>query len=163
MATKIQPTTTTTTSPASFPNYGVSLAFLESIANSPEMQLPMIKLARPDLTDQQLNDMDSPSLCALARDLRVFSDLNGTEEFAKYNDVSKYNAASISDNWWRAALRSPPTTTTQVCLCLIKPATEGTNLCYALAVSSSTDHIQSGLAIPRTLSHTHGVRRSNLV
>jgi len=135
MANFTQPTTTNNNNnPSSFPNYGVSLAFLESIANSPEMQRPMINLIQPDLTDQQLNEMDSPSLRALARDLRVFSDLNGTEEFAKYNDES------ITDETWRTAVRAPPTTTTHVNLCLVKPATKGTNLCYALSVIANGPH-----------------------
>jgi hypothetical protein len=123
MSTKIHPT-----NPPSFPNLGVTLAFLESIANSPEMRLPMVNLTRPDLTDQQLNDMDSSSLRSLAKELRVFSELNGNEEFAKYDDVS------ISDEAWRNSVRAPPTTTTHVNLCLVKPATKGTGLCYALSV-----------------------------
>lgn len=108
-----------------FPNIGVSLLFLESIANSPQMNQPMVELARPDLNYNDVQTMSSASLRSLAEQLRVYSGLDGEEEFAKYKDTS------VSDKTWLSAVRSPPTTTTHINLCIVKPSTKDTGACYA--------------------------------
>ena len=88
----------------------------------------MYRLARPDLTEQTFDAMDNASLRGLARELRVHSRLDGAEEFALYDDDT------IADQVWRDAISSPPTTTTQVNLCVVKPSTKGTGQCYAEAI-----------------------------
>ena len=69
---------------ATFPNLGVSLAVLQSVRDDPRMQEPMVRLARPDLADADLDAMGCAELRALAKDLRVFSELPGGEEFPLY-------------------------------------------------------------------------------
>ena len=48
------------------------------------MRAPMVRLARPDLGDAGLDAMGCAELRALAKDLRVFSDRPGGEEFPLY-------------------------------------------------------------------------------
>ena len=121
-------TTTTTTTSSQFPNIGVSLDFLLSIAESPDLDTPMYQLARPDISPHDLSKMNNPSLRQLAKELRVHSHLNGTEEFALYEDTT------ITDQLWREVISNPPTTTTHINLCIVKPRTKGTNACYAVSV-----------------------------
>jgi len=111
-----------------FPNIGVSLNFLISIAESPDLDIPMYQLARPDLTEQKINAMDNSTLRQLAKELRVHSNLNGTEEFALYDDIT------TDDQEWRNAISNPPTTTTHINLCIVKPRTKGTGACYAESI-----------------------------
>ena len=110
---------------AAFPNMGVSLVFLQSILADPAMKLPMVSLARPDLTAAALDAMSLQDLRLLAKDLRVYSHLDGAEEFARYDDTA------ISRETWLAAVRGPPVTTTHVNLCLVKPRTQGLGGSYA--------------------------------
>ena len=78
----------------------------------------MLSLARPSLPPDSLNSMPMGDLRELAKGLRVHSHLDGAAEFAKYADES------ISREKWRAAILAPPTTTTQVQVCIIQPATK---------------------------------------
>ena len=48
------------------------------------MRAPMVRLARPDLGDADLDAMGCAELRALAKGLRVFSDRSGGEEFPLY-------------------------------------------------------------------------------
>ena len=82
------------------------------------MNQPMVQLARPDLTASNIDHMNSKELRSLAKELRVNSHMNGKDEFSTYDD------ASISNDEWKALIRSPPTTTTHVNICIIKPMTK---------------------------------------
>ena len=73
----------------SFPDLGVSLAFLKAKRNDPRMEEPMHELAKPGL---DIEALDLPALRALAKELRVFSALEGGAEFAKYDDESAPHA-----------------------------------------------------------------------
>ena len=85
----------------------------------------MVSLARPDLCTTVLEDMSAHELRELARELRVFSDLDGTAEFAKYDDTC------IGREEWLEAVNAPPVTTTQVNLCIVKPSTKALGGSYA--------------------------------
>ena len=111
-------TTTTTTTSSPFPQEGVHIECLKSVANSPKMNQPMVQLARPDLTVSNIDHMNSKELRSLAKELRVNSHMNGKDEFSTYDD------ASIPNDEWKALIRSPPTTTTHVNICIIKPMTK---------------------------------------
>ena len=75
--------------PSSFPNIGVSIAFLKNIVKSPKFGIPMVELSRPDLTKQDVDTMDNSTLRSLAKELRVFSHLDGADEFALYDGGSR--------------------------------------------------------------------------
>jgi hypothetical protein len=100
-----------------FPNKGVSLTFLQSFVNLPAMNTPMIQLLYPKMEPEVLEKMDLISLRSLAKELRVHSSLNGTDEFAMYDDET------ILREDWISAVNAPPTTTTHVNICIVKPAT----------------------------------------
>ena len=70
---------------SSFPNIGVSLAALRELCNDARMQQSMVSLARPDLAPADLEALSVPDLCKLAKEIRVFSHLDGKEEFARYD------------------------------------------------------------------------------
>ena len=59
MATKVQlgNPACPSSSPSSFPNIGVSLAFLEDILHSPKLHTPMVDLLHPGL---DLDTLDTP-------------------------------------------------------------------------------------------------------
>ena len=109
-----------------FPNIGVSLDFLRSIRDDPRMKEPMVRLARPELTAEDIQNLDDGALRALAKDLRVFSNEDGKTEFAKYDDVT------IPRTEWHAAIHQPPTTTTHVNICIVKPTTKDKACSYAM-------------------------------
>ena len=115
MATKVQlgNPACPSSSPSSFPNIGVSLAFLEDILHSPKLHTPMVDLLHPGL---DLDTLDTPALRKLGQEMRVFSQLPGDEEFARYGPTS-----TVTDDEWRRMVRSPPVTTTQVNVSVIKP------------------------------------------
>ena len=114
--------------PTAFPNMGVSLAFLKGLLDDPDMLKPMVSLARPDLTDAMIDGMTNQELRDLAKELRVHSDRDGNEEFALYMDEA------IPRETWLAAVRQPPTTTTHVNLCIVKPRTNGLGGSYATTI-----------------------------
>ena len=126
----------------------MSLAFLRSIRDDPRMHEPMVRLARPDLSHDDLEAMGLEDLRSLAKELRVFSHLPGEEEFERYSrdDGAIFEAPidDIDDPFaliasseeeggggeadvaaWREVLRRPPTTTTHVNICIVKPDTRG--------------------------------------
>jgi hypothetical protein len=113
---------------SAFPNLGVSLAFLQAFLRDQRMARPVAFLLRPDLDDAQLEAMDLPALRTLAKEARTHSGLDGDEEFACYADPAMTREA------WLEALRRPPTTTTQVNVCIIKPATRDLGGSYAATV-----------------------------
>jgi tetratricopeptide (TPR) repeat protein len=92
------------------------------------MQEPMISLVRPDVPLDSLSNLKSTTLRCLAKELRVFSSLDGSTEFAKYNDIT------IADQVWIDALLSPPLTTTHVNLAIVKPATRELGGSYVDAI-----------------------------
>ena len=132
MAAIVHSGTPPSPSPSSFPNFGVSLAFLEDILQSPKLQTPMVDLLHPGL---DLDTLGTPALRKLGQEMRVFSQLSGDEEFARYGPAS-----TITDDEWRRMVRSPPVTTTQVNVCVIKPMTQGTGACYALSIVKKGPH-----------------------
>jgi hypothetical protein len=135
-----------------FPNVGVSLAFLQAFLRDPRMARPMAFLLRPDLDDARLEQMDLPALRALAKEARTHSDLDGEEEFARYADPA------VTSQAWLEALRRPPTTTTLVNVCIIKPATLALGGSYATTVLAGACDPSSGeffVGIPSDfVSHT---------
>ena len=118
-----------------FPDDGVTLAFLRRFLLDPRLQQPMVtlplvcpatKALLPPPTTAELAGFDISELLALCRRYRVFSHLDSTDEFGRYDgDVL------VGRDELLAALHRPPTTTTQVCDCLVKPDTLGTGCSYA--------------------------------
>lgn len=108
-----------------FPNFGVSLDFLRSIRDDPRMKEPMVHLARPELSAEDIEKLGDDALRALAKELRVYSHKDGKTEFSKYDD------RTIPRAEWHAAIHQPPTTTTHVNICIVKPTTKGTGGSYA--------------------------------
>jgi tetratricopeptide (TPR) repeat protein len=72
-------------------------------------------------------------LRTLARELRTHSNLP-EREFALYED------SSIPIGVWIDAIHQPPTTTTQVNVCIIKPQTKGFGVSYAQAFLANKPH-----------------------
>jgi len=131
MATKIMETDEPT-----FPNLGVSLSLLRNIRDSEEMKKPMIELVHPEISKNDLISYSLERLRELAKELRVYSSLDGSEEFPKYDD------ATISREKWLQLICSCPKTTTHVNLCLIKPATKDLNGSYATTVlAGQTEYV----------------------
>lgn len=89
------------------------------------MKEPMVRLARPDLSSEDIEKLSDDALRALAKELRVYSNEDGKTEFAKYNDPKIPRAE------WHAAIHQPPTTTTHLNICIVKPTTKGTGGSYA--------------------------------
>jgi hypothetical protein len=85
-----------------FPNLGVSLKFLLKIRNDPRLQIPMCELLGLDVEARSASELRS-----LAKSVRALSHLEGTVEFASYEDPSHPR------EFWLEALQKPPTTTTQ--------------------------------------------------
>ena len=108
-----------------FPNIGVSLSFLESVATSTIMETPMVQLLRPNTVREDLEDMELIKLRQLAKDLRVHSSLSGEEEFNLYEDET------IPREDWISAVLSPPTTSTHINVCFVKPLTKALGGSYA--------------------------------
>ena len=130
LASPVSTKTQGTTTGSAFPNLGVSLAFLVSFAESSDLDKPMYQLARPDLTQSDLDAMNSVSLRELAKELRVHHHLHlpRSEELAMYDDVS------TPAQEWRGDVSRLATTTAEVGFSLIKPRTRGTGKCYAESI-----------------------------
>ena len=128
---------------STFPNIGVSLAFFRKFLLDPRLKAPMVELALvgPDrkltvpLTPIELNDLDLPSLRELAKSYRVFSDMDGADEYKLLYQAS----APVSREELLEALRKPPTTTTQVNLCIVKPDTLDMGCAYARMLEARGD------------------------
>ena len=117
-----------------FPNVGVSLQLLARILADPRLGRPMhsLPLVGPDgrlttpLTDPDLEDLGLPRLLALAKAYRVFSRMDGDAEFKQYDGSTPCPRTELL-----AGLREPPSTTTQVNLCIVKPDTLAAECSYA--------------------------------
>ena len=129
------PTAAAAAAAPAFPDDGVTLAFLRRFLLDPRFQQPMVtlplvcpatKALLPPPTTAELARLDVSGLLALCRRYRVFSHLDGADEIGRYGgDVP------VGRDELLAALRRPPTTTTQVCDCLVKPDTLGAGCSYA--------------------------------
>eukprot|EP00940_MAST-03C_sp_MAST-3C-sp2_P000261 g261.t1 len=123
----------TSSQSSDFPNVGVSLKFLREFRRHPMLRRPMSSLSiisegilegskKGDVIGpfdaETLRKMDQNRIRQIGREYRVFSDLDGKIEFDHYSAAS-----SITREQWIARLNSVPTTTTQVNICIIKPAT----------------------------------------
>ena len=74
------------------------------------------------------------TLRALARTYRVFSELDGGAEFERYG-----GSIPIARLEWLQALQEPPSTTTQVNLCIVKPDTLAAGCSYAEMIRRRAD------------------------
>ena len=149
---ELELTSAATLSISAFPNIGVSLEFLTSFAESPDLDKPMYQLARPDLTPQALDTMDNAALRQLSKELGIYHHLHlpKAEELALYDDVN------TPDQNWRDAVSRLPTTTAEVGISLIKPRTSGTGVCYATPRPSFDQVARTGWGFRRTFCATHG-------
>lgn len=143
VATKVKTST--------FPNWGVSLAFLCSMRDGHEMKQSMLSLVRPDLDKDKLRAMPIEEIRKLAEELRVHSDLDGDIEFGNKNkNISgKYENKNISREAWVQKLMMPPRTTTQVNVCIIKPRTKKLGGSYATTVLCGKNDSITGLPYAR--------------
>lgn len=64
---------------------GVSVEFLDRLLHDARMMQPMVALARPDLSPADIDALPLTALADLGCELRVFSQLDGREEFARYD------------------------------------------------------------------------------
>ena len=80
-----------------------------------------------------MNLLLGTALRSLAKELRVNSQMSSKEEFATYKDES------LPDEHWHQLIQKPPTTTTHVNICIVKPRTTSLKGSYATTI------IQQGL------------------
>mmetsp|Transcript_27418 Transcript_27418/g.71983 ORF Transcript_27418/g.71983 Transcript_27418/m.71983 type:complete len:772 (-) Transcript_27418:76-2391(-) len=120
---------------SSFPNFGVSLAFLRRVRDDPRLGRPVVtlplvgptgKLSTPPDTTPALERLDDAALRQLAADYRVFSDLDGMTEHRLLHGPRQASREELVE-----ALCRPPHTTTQVNLCIVKPDTLAAGCSYA--------------------------------
>ena len=119
---------------SAFPNDGVSQGFLHRIRDDGRLCRPVIELpivgGNGELTTPPslaaVAAFGDPELRSLCKDYRVFSYLDGETEFGQYDGTIPVTREALL-----AALRQPPTTTTQVNLCVVKPDTLVVGCSYA--------------------------------
>ena len=127
---------------SSFPNQGITCRFLERIAADPRMEAPVHTLPivgpnmqlMPALSLAKLGDLATGPLLEIARAYRVFSEMDGGEEFGRYD-----GRIQVSNEEVLAALKRPPTTTTQVNICIVKPDSLEARCSYARMVIECLD------------------------
>ena len=141
--------------PPSFPNIGVSLSFLRRILNDKRLAVPACSL--PVVCDgilqnpaTDLDAMGDAALLVLAKQYRVFSAMDGGEEFGRYSGKIPTTRTAMLD-----ALRRPLRTTSQVCECICKPDTLEAGCSYAemLTRDGDSDHTDEVGAPTLFLSH----------
>lgn len=124
-----------------FPNIGVSLGVLNDMLADDRLTMPMYSLpvvgADRTLTEPrtaaELEALDLAELRGLAKTYRVFSERDGGSEFAKYDGAAGTRRELL------AGLRKPPTTTTQVNICFVKPDTVAAGCSYAAMIEARGD------------------------
>lgn len=154
----------------SFPNVGVSLRFLRRIRDDPRLQQPICSLPFVSASGEfgpvgalvcarDPADLTLEQLRSLAREYRVFSDLDGADEFGRYSGTIHLDRAE-----WLAALRLPPRSTSQVCVVIVKVDTLAAGQCYAEMLRSRGGSEAADVGVPTMfLSHAWRYAFSNLV
>lgn len=154
----------------SFPNVGVSLRFLRRIRDDPRLQQPVCSLPFVSATGEfaplgtlvSARDpakLDLKQLRSLAREYRVFSDLDGADEFGRYDGAVHLDRAE-----WLATLQLPPRSTSQVCVVIVKVDTLDAGQCYAEMLRRRGGREADDVGVPTMfLSHAWRYSFSNLV
>ena len=126
---------------SSFPRLGVSLKFLRSIADDPCLRTPCIELSYiadgtlvEPLSRAAISDFAIGDLRSLARSYRVFSFMDGADEFGRYDGTVPLTRAEIL-----TALETPPHTTSQVSELIVRPRTMQLKCSYAEMLRPSED------------------------
>lgn len=154
----------------SFPNVGVSLRFLRRIRDDPRLQQPVCSLPFVSASGEfgpvgalvcarEPAELTLEQLRSLAREYRVFSDLDGADEFGRYSGTIQLGRAE-----WLAALRLPPRSTSQVCVVIVKVDTLAAGQCYAEMLRSRGGSEAADVGVPTMfLSHAWRYAFGNLV
>lgn len=127
----------------SFPNLGVSLAFLKSIRSDPRLHermcdLPVVTIGKdgvPYLREPPRDEIDSFELTELrefGHRYRVFSSMEGDQEFGRYS-----GEVHVTKDEWIRHLRDTPSTTTQINEVIVKVDTFITKLSYCEMLKSN--------------------------
>jgi tetratricopeptide (TPR) repeat protein len=90
---------------------GVSLHYLKRFLDDKRLRRPLHKLGRPNAN---IETMKVPSLRALSKILRLFSNQLPNQEFSMYENES------IKRDAWVKSLKSVPTTSTHILECIIR-------------------------------------------
>ena len=156
-----------------FPNVGVSLRFLRRIRDDPRLSQPVCTLPFVSASEEfgpagtlispltTLSSLSLPQLRALAKEYRVFSDLDGGDEFGRYS-----GAVAQSREDWLSALHLPPRSTSQVCVVVVKVDTLAAGRCYAemLRNAAGGSDTAADVGLPTMfLSHAWRYSFANLV
>ena len=150
---------------ATFPNVGVRLDFFDRILNDERMKTPMrmLPIVIVDASNKKSvrkapDRLDTLESCRTwGRRYRVFSHLDGDEEFQRYD-----GKIPVGLEKWKKALNRPPMTTTQVNICIVKVDTfeAKTSYCEMLRSRGETHMI----GVPTCfLSHAWQYYFKNLV
>ncbi len=154
----------------SFPNVGVSLRFLRRIRDDPRLRQPVCSLpfvsASGDFAPvgalacaRDPAELTMEQLRSLAREYRVFSDLDGADEYGRYSGTIHVDRAQ-----WVDALRLPARTTSQVCVVVVKVDTLAAGQCYAEMLRSRGGSEAADVGVPTMfLSHAWRYSFANLV
>lgn len=154
----------------SFPNVGVSLRFLRRIRDDPRLQQPVCSLPFVSASGEfgpvgtlvcarEPAELTLGQLRSLAQEYRVFSDLDGGDEFGRYTGT-----IHLDRDEWLAALRLPPRSTSQVCVVIVKVDTLAAGQCYAEMLRSRGGIEAADVGVPTVfLSHAWRYSFTNLV